>query len=290
MKLESVFSLLAQKMLFKHEMKLKKQVADKNHLDVANAILVEYSKFKEESSKLDLTKEMSEFTVLCNTYYHRLLELNTSQDGKEIYPSTSYVEPSFIEEITAYVVFEALARVIENIDKKNWETKLSLNGDNTLVNYTIMVPSLLDCTEKAKLNLETKNVDVAISYTLPISLDGTQYDVSYPLFCAEVKSYIDKTMYDTVKSTASAIKRTCPKCKYIAVTTGWSVDKTVNPVENTDVDEIFVISKQRKRVVRSNGKYEFDHLPLQKLSEYAFNELNDKQTAVDLLIERGYFK
>lgn len=96
-----------------------------------------------------------------------------------------------------------------------------------------------------KLNVKDQDVGIYKDEVLTSST-GRQHEISIPIVCIECKTYLDKTMYEGSVATATRIKTGNPYCLFFIVTETYDVSKDVD-IETTDIDNIYVLRKQRRR-------------------------------------------
>lgn len=233
---------------------------------------------------VDVSSDMKSMVDAFNQYIKDMQNLNTSPDGKPIIDTRGGIESSSLEEFVSIIVNESLARSLDGIDQKIWKNRLSLKGTH-MPTQLFAVPADLKSamTSGIEYQQNTKNADVAV-----LLVNGRD---RVPVIAAEVKTYIEKTMWSSIVATAGEI-RTGPFhkcCKYLAVTSGWDVDDGVNPT-HTAVDGVFILGKSRRRIVRASGiPTIIDVEPAKQLSKVVFDHLSGLVQKSNVGKERGFW-
>ena len=99
---------------------------------------------------------------------------------------------------------------------------------------------------------------------------AAQFEVSH--FATEVKTNLDKTMFQEASATAAELKRVVPGSKYILLCE--FLDMTPITTKLTSIDEVVVLRKAKR--LGSNVRAEFSTSAGRKASRKAYVEFLDK--------------
>ena len=122
----------------------------------------------------------------------------------------------------------------KNIDTGAIKAYLNLFITGADFNSFIVNPSM---------NINTKDQDYAIYRKIKIKLgEQNEKTINVPCVAIEAKTYIDKTMLDTIIATAEKLKGGNPYTKFIAVAETYDVDLKVDPAYSR-IDQIYVLRK-----------------------------------------------
>ncbi|MBA7637597.1 hypothetical protein ES703_45243 [subsurface metagenome] len=106
-----------------------------------------------------------------------------------------------------------------------------------------------------KPNLKFKRVDVAV--LIPAKLKFRGNDISQfriPVVAAEVKTNLDKNMIAGISNSVSALKSTFPLCKYFVISEFSDFQFENQNYANTDIDEVYILRRQKRGEFRHTGK------------------------------------
>lgn len=98
-----------------------------------------------------------------------------------------------------------------------------------------------------EIGVNEKDQDYAIYRTFEISINQTDHLlIRIPAIAIEAKTYIDKTMLDSVIATAEKIKSGNPHTRFIAVAERYDVSFAVDPAYSR-IDQIYVLRKTMRK-------------------------------------------
>ena len=95
-------------------------------------------------------------------------------------------------------------------------------------------------------------MDIAVLSPGKLSLNGETVEFSIPALCMEIKTNIDKNMLSGIESSVGILKRTFPQCRYYAMGEFSDFDFLTQNYASTGIDEILIVRKQKRSVVRRN--------------------------------------
>lgn len=105
-----------------------------------------------------------------------------------------------------------------------------------------------DCFVNApEIGVNTKDQDYAIYRNFKIAInDQEPVSISVPALAVEAKTYIDKTMLDSIIATAEKLKSGNPHTMFVAVAETYDVSSAVDPAYSR-VDQIYVLRKNNRK-------------------------------------------
>ncbi|WP_159583131.1 Bpu10I family restriction endonuclease [Marinoscillum sp. 108] len=106
----------------------------------------------------------------------------------------------------------------------------------------------------SSITFKPKRVDVAIVKKLDVTIGGEALDFSIPIVALEVKTNLDKNMISGVEYSVERLKRTFPLCKFYLVSELADFAYEKQNYAGTAIDEIIILRKQKRSVVRKNPK------------------------------------
>ncbi len=97
------------------------------------------------------------------------------------------------------------------------------------------------------MGVNEKDQDYAIYRTFNISIDkANPLQIRIPVLAIEAKTYIDKTMLDSIIATAEKIKSGNPHTRFIAVAERYDVSFSVDPAYSR-IDQIYILRKAMRK-------------------------------------------
>lgn len=97
------------------------------------------------------------------------------------------------------------------------------------------------------IGVNQKDQDYAIYRIFSIAeKGGTKLKINIPAIAIEAKTYIDKTMLDSIMATAEKIKSGNPHTRFVAVTESYDVSLVVDPAYSR-IDQIYVLRKMGRK-------------------------------------------
>lgn len=98
-----------------------------------------------------------------------------------------------------------------------------------------------------EIGVNEKDQDYAIYRTFDISINKTNpLQIRIPAIAIEAKTYIDKTMLDSIIATAEKIKSGNPHTRFIAVAERYDVSFAVDPAYSR-IDQIYILRKSMRK-------------------------------------------
>lgn len=153
--------------------------------------------------------------------------------------------PTILEEFLFLLFKDYVADV-----KKKFDTDNTLTSGNVKAysNLYFKAKNFQDFIQKPEIGINHKDQDFAIYRTFTLVVNGGNEElIQIPAVAIEAKTYIDKTMLDSIIATAEKIKSGNPHTRFIAVAERYDVSFAVDPAYSR-IDQIYVLRKGvRKR-------------------------------------------
>ena len=175
-----------------------------------------------------------------NTYYNYIH--NAGYDN--IFKSQSKFRPTILEEFM-YLLLKDILNDKKTLYDRN--DKLASGSVKAYTNLFFKPNSLETFVKKAEIGINEKDQDYAIYRTFQLSIDGKKgTNIRVPAVAVEVKTYIDKTMLDSIIATAEKLKSGNPYTLFIAVAEWYDVSTKVDP-SYSRIDQIYVLRKGKHK-------------------------------------------
>jgi len=97
-----------------------------------------------------------------------------------------------------------------------------------------------------QVGINTKDQDFAIYRELNLTVNNQTRIIMVPAIAIEAKTYIDKTMLDSIIATAEKIKTGNPYVRFITIAEHYDVGADVDPAYSR-IDQIYILRKCRRR-------------------------------------------
>ncbi|XZF61355.1 MAG: Bpu10I family restriction endonuclease [Gloeotrichia echinulata DVL01] len=272
-------------------------------------------KYHEWTNELDASKlegeELLKYLVTKLNEYKNFVDINLIFDSKQdfLYRQKGQlkIDNSILEEFLPRLFDERLVpgfKRVENIECGLKTTFAGLSFESPFLSLS-----------EGGVFIKFKNQDFSVSKSHIITITEnppgldvftTKIEVSY--FATEIKTNLDKTMFQEASQTASELKRAVSGCKYILICE-WLDMSPIN-TKLTSIDEVIILRKAKR--LSSSIRNEFSNVNgrLSNRSTYVKNieenpltldcfqrlifHLNEcfpdsKNEQVDIILKRGYF-
>lgn len=227
-----------------HASKLMRQFdacKDNKKKKALNRILPEYYKYLNCVLSVEncTQKNVRKMTDALNVYYDFLHE----NKYDNIFSSQSKFRPTILEEF----IFLLFLPYISMFMKEHPEVK-SLDSGNVKAysNLYFNAADFKAFVTNPKIAVNDKEQDYAIFSSITVTLNGKSETLQVPALAVEVKTYLDKTMLDSIIATAEKIKNGNPHARFITVVESYEVGEGVDP-SYSRIDQIYVLRKKSKR-------------------------------------------
>jgi hypothetical protein len=142
---------------------------------------------------------------------------------------------------------------------------------------------------------KNKRVDAYLALPFPVNFDKSKthaFDFSIPLIAVEVKTNLDKNMISGIMHSAEKLKATFPKCRYYVLSEFSDFNTKDQNYANSDIDEIYILRKQKRSEYRASKKA--NDIALDLILDF-INSVNDcvidftdQDTSVGKRLTSGY--
>lgn len=177
---------------------------------------------------------------MLNTYY------NFFHDNEldNAFSSQGKMRPTILEEFL-FLLFKDLVEKL----KKDYDREDVFHSGSTKAysNIYFKAQNLQNFIESPEIGINQKDQDYAIYRTFSISVNGADpLTVQIPAVAVEAKTYLDKTMLDSIIATAEKLKSGNPHTWFVAVAESYDVSFDVDPAYSR-IDQIYVLRKSRRK-------------------------------------------
>lgn len=209
-------------------------------------LIPEYAKYIREMLAISdnhcLTeKEKVNMQVACVNRYYNYMHNNNFENT---FSAQGKFRPTILEEFL-FLLFRAyVIKVKENHDI---EDVLGSGAVKAYTNIYFKAKNFKDFIVSPEIGVNEKDQDYAIYRTFDISINNANpLKIRIPAVAIEAKTYIDKTMLDSIIATAEKIKSGNPHTRFIAVSERYDVSFGVDPAYSR-IDQIYILRKGMKK-------------------------------------------
>lgn len=122
----------------------------------------------------------------------------------------------------------------------------------------LSVECLFDLNNGGRILFKNKKVDVSIVKKCELNFNNQSFDFLIPLVAIEVKTNLDKNMISGIENSVHSLKQTFPKSLYYVVTELSDFDVRKLNYAASDINEIYVLRKQKRAPVRRDPSLKND--------------------------------
>lgn len=207
-----------------------------------NLLIPEYVKYLKEMEK---TQGYDKATVkkrvsLLNTYYNFMHEKKLDS----VFSPQGKFRPTILEEFLFLLFKDYVEEVKERHDK---EDALDSGSVKAYSNLYFKARNFEEFIKSPEIGINEKDQDYAIYRKFNISINDEEPKlIRIPAVAIEAKTYIDKTMLDSIIATAEKIKSGNPHTRFIAVSERYDVSYSVDPAYSR-IDQIYVLRKSMRK-------------------------------------------
>lgn len=156
----------------------------------------------------------------------------------------------------------------------------------------VPIECMFEFRNECKLMYKTKRLDLVVCKRTTITIDESSYEFIIPLISMEMKTNLDKNMMSGIENSVTALKKTFPHCLYFVVTelSDMATDKL--NYASSDIDEIYIVRKQKRASVRKNKreKKDIDASLIYEIVSRCLHQLallNDKIAPIEERMQTG---
>ena len=217
-----------------------KTPATRSALDAISSKYVEYLEGIMNISGID-DKSIRDKVVLLNEYYNFIHD----NGYDNLFSSQGKFRPTILEEFL-FLLFNNLIDYYKN--EYNDANNVLMSGNvKAYTNLYFKAKDFPDFINSPSIGINQKDQDYAIYRTFDISINGQRSQkIQIPAVAIEAKTYIDKTMLDSIIATAEKLKNGNPYTRFIVVAERYDVSFDVDPAYSR-VDQIYILRKAMKK-------------------------------------------
>lgn len=222
-------------------------------------IFTKYVEYIKANSIKGYTPNIIQKRVKCLNEYYNFLHY---QECDKLFTSQSKFRPSILEEFIYILFRDYVAELKSKYDKHN------LLDSGSIKAYTNLFFKAKDFKEyigQPAIGVNTKDQDYAIYRLCELIVNKEPVNIRIPAVAVEVKTYIDKTMLDSIIATAEKLKTGNPYTRFIAIAEYYEVGSDVDPAYSR-IDQIYILRKCKRK---EKGWVEIDYQVVQRI----FNEV-----------------
>lgn len=222
---------------------------NKKEEDALNVIIPEYAKYLRKMFSITGCgkKSVEKKVKLVNEYYNFMHENGYDQT----FSAQGKFRPTILEEFLFLLFREYVTKVKDEFDKND---VIGSGAVSAYSNIYFTANTFVDFINAPGIGVNVKDQDYAIFRTFDIAInDAEPMKIRIPAIAIEAKTYIDKTMLDSIIATAEKIKSGNPHARFIAVAERYDVSYDVDPAYSR-IDQIYVLRKS----MRKNGWQDID--------------------------------
>ena len=194
--------------------------------------ILSLSKYDKES----IGKKVGYLNEYYNFMHNNKLDTAFSAQGK--------FRPTILEEFL-FLLFKDYVDVVK--EREDDDNVLDSGAVKAYSNLYFKAKNFRDFIKSPEIGVNEKDQDYAIFRTFDISINKADpLQIRIPALAIEAKTYIDKTMLDSIIATAEKIKSGNPHTRFIAVAERYDVSFAVDPAYSR-IDQIYILRKTMRK-------------------------------------------
>lgn len=205
-------------------------------------LIPEYAKYLKSMleissyDKASIVKKVSYLNKYYNFMHEKELDRAFSAQGK--------FRPTILEEFL-YLLFKDYVEQVKSRDDS--EGVLGSGAVKAYSNIYFKAKNFKDFIKSPEIGVNEKDQDYAIYRIFDITVNkSNSMQIRIPAIAIEAKTYIDKTMLDSIIATAEKIKSGNPHTRFIVVAERYDVSFAVDPAYSR-IDQIYVLRKSMRK-------------------------------------------
>lgn len=202
-------------------------------------------KYVEYLNKMFALKSYDQESVFNKVSY--LNEYYNFMHGNELdraFSSQGKFRPTILEEFL-FLLFKDYVEEIKT--GEDVADVLDSGAVKAYSNIYFKAKNFKDFIKSPEIGINEKDQDYAIYRIFHITInDAEPMQIRIPAIAIEAKTYIDKTMLDSIIATAEKIKSGNPHTRFIAVAERYEVSYSVDPAYSR-IDQIYVLRKSMRK-------------------------------------------
>lgn len=184
-----------------------------------------------------------EKVVLLNAYYNYM----HANELDQAFSSQGKFRPTILEEFL-FLLFKDYVNDVKA--KEDRDNVLNSGNVKAYSNIYFKAKNFIDFIHSPEIGVNEKDQDYAIYRTFDISINKAEpMQIRIPAIAIEAKTYVDKTMLDSIIATAEKIKSGNPYTRFITVAERYDVSYAVDPAYSR-IDQIYVLRKSMRKTER----------------------------------------
>lgn len=161
-----------------------------------------------------------------------------------VFSAQGKFRPTILEEFL-FLLFKDYVDVVKR--KDDVDDVLNSGAVKAYSNLYFKAKNFREFIKSPEIGVNEKDQDFAIYRTFEISINNADpLQIRIPALAIEAKTYIDKTMLDSIIATAEKIKSGNPHTRFIAVSERYDVSFSVDPAYSR-IDQIYVLRKTMRK-------------------------------------------
>lgn len=176
---------------------------------------------------------------LLNIYYNFL----HSQDYDNLFSAQSKFRSTILEEFIYILLKDYVQEMKDSFDNSN---VLNSGSIKAYTNLFFKAKDFKEYIKAPQIGVNTKDQDYAIYRVCNLTVNNQHAQIMIPAVAVEAKTYIDKTMLDSIIATAEKLKTGNPYTRFIAIAEHYDVGADVDPAYSR-IDQIYILRKCKRR-------------------------------------------
>lgn len=213
-----------------------------NEKSALTKLIPEYTKYLKnmlEKSSYDKDSTIEKVRFL-NEYYNFMHE----KELDRVFSAQGKFRPTILEEFL-FLLFKDYVEQVKN--REDSDDVLGSGAVKAYSNIYFKAKNFKDFIKSPEIGVNEKDQDYAIYRIFDITVNkANSMQIRIPAIAIEAKTYIDKTMLDSIIATAEKIKSGNPHTRFIVVAERYDVSYSVDPAYSR-IDQIYVLRKSMKK-------------------------------------------
>ena len=205
-------------------------------------LIPEYAQYLEDMLRISSydKKAIGKKVDLLNKYYNFMHDNGLDR----VFSAQGKFRPTVLEEFL-YLLFKDYVDAVKG--KDDLDNVLNSGAVKAYSNLYFKAKNFSEFIKSPEIGVNEKDQDFAIYRTFDISINKADpLQIRIPAVAIEAKTYIDKTMLDSIIATAEKIKSGNPHTRFIAVAERYDVSFAVDPAYSR-IDQIYVLRKTMRK-------------------------------------------
>ena len=207
-----------------------------------NLLIPEYTKYLRKMLEVSSYDESS--IVKKVGYLNKYYNFMHANELDRAFSAQGKFRPTILEEFL-FLIFKDYVQRIKSREDTN--DVLGSGSVKAYSNIYFKAKNFNEFIKSPEIGVNEKDQDYAIYRTFDISINNAApMQIRIPAIAIEAKTYIDKTMLDSIIATAEKIKSGNPHTRFIAVAERYDVSFAVDPAYSR-IDQIYVLRKAMRK-------------------------------------------